>query len=118
MVFAAGIGAETGQSKRVTGFRVLVDQRHAKADWKSDWTFYSGGELPSTRLIDRVRFRTWDGGRHWSPVTATETQTVTDYIPGDPNHNTATTSTGPNVLPLAGVRSDQLDRDTPPNRAR
>lgn len=102
MVFGAGAGAETGQSKRVTGFRLFADRRHATADWKSDWTVYSGGTLPSVRLIDRVRFATADGGRHWRPVRATETAITTDYIPDDPDHGTTETTKGPDALALEG----------------
>ena len=100
MVFAAGTGAENGQTKRVTGFRVYPGGRRAVADWRSN--FNTSPDIPLLRLIDRVRFATSDGGRHWRPVRATETQIVTDYIPGDPNHNTATTTTGPEALSLEG----------------
>lgn len=102
MVFAAGTGYETGQKKSVTGFRVSAAGRRAVADWKSDWTVYSDGALPSVRLIDRVRFATADGGRHWRPVRATETATTTDYIPDDPDHGTMVTTTGPDALSLKG----------------
>ena len=100
MVFAAGTGEENGQTKRVTGFRVYPGGRRAFADWRSE--LGTSPLLPFLTFIDRVRFATSDGGRRWRPVRATRTEIVTDYIPGDPDHNTETTTVGPYNLVLEG----------------